>query len=61
MGVRLYTNMFGTFLPFYLEGVLRLGIEDGSSSKQVPFTVALVPLIIYLSSVIVSSYLNKFY
>jgi Na+/melibiose symporter-like transporter len=27
----------------------------------VPFTVALVPLIVYLSSVIVSSNLNKFY
>jgi hypothetical protein len=61
MGVRLYTNMFGTFLPFYLEGVLRLGLEEDSPSDQVPFAVALVPLIAYLSSVFVSSYLNKFY
>lgn len=28
MGVRLYVNMFGTFLPFYLEGVIKLGSED---------------------------------
>jgi Na+/melibiose symporter-like transporter len=58
MGVRLYVNMFGTFLPFYLEGVIKLGTEDNG---QVPFTVALVPLIVYLSSVIVSWYLDKFY
>lgn len=28
MGVRLYTNIFGTFLPFYLTGVLKLGISE---------------------------------
>jgi hypothetical protein len=62
MGVRLYVNIFGTFLPFYLEGVLKLGIDKSSESgTSVPFTVALVPLIVYLSSVIVSSFLNKFY
>lgn len=62
MGVRLYVNMFGTFLPFYLEGVIKLGSEDSSEEeKQVPFTVALVPLIVYLSSVIASWYLDKFY
>lgn len=30
MGVRLYVNMFGTFLPFYLEGVIQLGAEEVS-------------------------------
>ena len=60
MGVRLYTNMFGTLLPFYLVGVLQLGIED-SSSSQVPFTVALVPLIVYMTSVVTSFGLNAFY
>jgi len=62
MGVRLYTNMFGTFLPFYLEGVISLGFDNTQEIKDsVPFSVALVPLIIYSSSVIVSSKLNKFY
>lgn len=60
MGVRLYTNMFGTFLPFYLIGVLKLGLEDETDSS-VPFTVALVPLIVYLTSVLASSRLNWFY
>ena len=60
MGVRLYTNMFGTFLPFYLIGVLRLGLEDETDSS-VPFTVALVPLIVYLFSVLASARLNWFY
>jgi hypothetical protein len=60
MGVRLYTNMFGTFLPFYLIGVLKLGLED-ETDTSVPFTVALVPLIVYLFSVLTSSRLNWFY
>lgn len=60
MGVRLYTNIFGTFLPFYLIGVLRLGLNE-STDTSVPFTVALVPLIVYLNSVIASSRLNWFY
>ena len=60
MGARLYTNIFGTFLPFYLTGVLKLGIED-EIDTSVPFTVALVPLIVYLFSVITSSRLDWFY
>jgi hypothetical protein len=28
MGVRLYTNLFGTLLPFFLIGVLKLGLDD---------------------------------
>ena len=60
MGVRLYTNIFGTFLPFYLVGVLKLGVID-QASNRIPFTVALVPLIIYSFSVAVSFFQNKFY
>ena len=60
MGVRLYTNIFGSFLPFYLTAVLKLGTED-EGSNQVPFTVALVPLIVYITSVASSFFLNKFY
>lgn len=60
MGVRLCTNMFGTLLPFYLVGVLNLGLAD-ETDTSVPFTVALVPLIVYFSSVIASSRMNWFY
>ena len=60
MGVRLFTNIFGTFLPFYLTGVLHLGLEH-ENDTSVPFTVALVPLIVYLSSTASSLFLNKFY
>lgn len=60
MGVRLYTNLFGTLLPFYLVGVLRLG-TDKDIDKSVPVTVALVPLIVYLFSVLASTKLTEFY
>ena len=60
MGVRLCANMFGTLLPFYLIGVLNLGLSD-ETDTSVPFTVALVPLIVYVCSVISSLFLNKFY
>ena len=60
MGVRLCANMFGTLLPFYLIGVLQLGLDD-ETSATVPFTVALVPLIVYLFSVVSSARLNWFY
>ncbi len=60
MGVRLYTNLFGTLLPFFLIGVLKLGLDD-QTDTSVPFTVALVPLIVYLFSVLTSSRLNYFY
>ena len=60
MGVRLCANMFGTLLPFYLIGVLQLGLAD-ETSATVPFTVALVPLIVYLFSVVSSARLNWFY
>lgn len=60
MGVRLCANMFGTLLPFYLTGVLKLGLKD-ETDTSVPFTVALVPLIVYTFSVISSFLLNWFY
>ena len=53
MGVRLYTNLFGTLLPFYLIGVLKLGLDD-ETDTSIPFTVALVPLIVYLFLVLSS-------
>jgi Na+/melibiose symporter-like transporter len=59
-GVRLSINMFGAFLPFYLVDVLKLGVE-ASKTDVVPFTVALIPLIANLSSVISSFTLNRFY
>jgi len=59
MGVRLYTNIYGTLLPFYLVDVLKLG--KATHTDSVPYTVALVPLITYFSSVLVSSRLNWFY
>jgi len=58
MCVRLYTNLYGTLISFYLIDVLRMGeVKD----NKVPFTIALVPMLSYLSSVLVSTQLNKFY
>lgn len=58
MCVRLYTNLYGTLLSFYLIDVVKLGeVKD----NHIPFTIALVPMLSYLSSVIVSTQLNRFY
>ena len=58
MCVRLYTNIFSTLLPFYLIDVVHMGTEDKDS---VSFNLALVPMLTYASSVVVSTQLNKFY
>jgi Na+/melibiose symporter-like transporter len=58
MCVRLYTNLYGTLLPFYLIDVVHMGIDDKDS---VSFNLALVPMLTYASSVIVSTQLNWFY
>ena len=60
MGVRLFTNIFSTLLPFFLTGVLKLGLEN-ETDTSVPFTVALVPLIVYFNSSLTSFGLNWFY
>ena len=58
MCVRLYTNIFGTLLPFYLMDVLKMGTDD---PDVVSFNIALVPMLAYGSSVLFSTQLNKFY
>ena len=58
MGVRLYCNVFGTMLPFYLVYVLKMGSEQ---VDKIPFTMALVQLLVYLASVSTSFVLGKIY
>ena len=58
MCVRLYTNLFGTLLPFYLIDVLKMGTDD---PNVVSYNLALVPMLAYASSVLVNTQLNKFY
>ena len=58
MCVRLYTNIFGTLLPFYLIGVVKMGNDD---TESVSYNLALVPMLTYASSVVVSTQLNLFY
>lgn len=58
MCVRLYTNIFGTLLPFYLIDVLKMGTDD---PNVVSYNLALVPMLAYLSSVLVNTQLDKFY
>jgi Na+/melibiose symporter-like transporter len=60
MCVRLNSNIFGTFLPFYLINVLKIE-PNADENTTVPFSVALVPLIIYFSSSIVSPKLTVLY
>ena len=58
MSVRIYTNLFGTILPFYLTDVLGMVSKD---KDKISFNIALVPMIIYGASVATSTQLNKFY
>ncbi len=58
MCVRLYTNLYGTLLPFYLIDVVKMGTDD---PDKISFNIALVPMLTYASSVAVSTQLNKFY
>jgi len=58
MGVRVYTNIFGTLLPFYLVSVLKMG---SATESGVSFNIALVPLVCYFSSAMTASRMNWFY
>ena len=58
MCVRMYTNLFGTLLPFYLTDVLDMSAASGD---QVSYNIALVPVLAYAASVAMSTQLNKFY
>jgi Na+/melibiose symporter-like transporter len=60
MCVRLNSNVFGTFVPFYLIYVLKLSVGEGEQST-IPFSVALVPLIIYASSSVLSAKISWLY
>lgn len=59
MCVRLNSNVFGTFLPFFLIYVLRL--SQGQESNSMPLSVALVPLVIYFSSSLLSARISFLY
>ena len=60
MCVRLNSNIFGTFLPFYLTKVLKISSYD-EESISIPFSLALVPLIIYFSSSLITPKLSVLY
>jgi Na+/melibiose symporter-like transporter len=51
--------MFGTLLPFFLIDVLKMG--GSGDDSHVSYNIALVPMIAYASSVVVSTRLNWFY
>ena len=58
MCVRMYTNLFGTILPFYLTDVLQMTSGD---DDEISYNIALVPMLAYAASVVMSSRLDKFY
>ena len=57
VGVRIYNNVFGILLPFYLNTVLQISSKSASMSPS----IALIPLINYVSAVAVASRLNFLY
>jgi hypothetical protein len=60
MCVRLNSNIFGAFLPFYLAKILKISSYD-QNTVSIPFSLALVPLIIYFSSSLVTPKLSVLY
>ena len=58
MSVRMYTNLFGTLLPFYLIDVVGMGTKN---KDKISYNIALIPMLAYLSSVLMSLRLNWFY
>jgi hypothetical protein len=60
MGARLYCNVTASLTNFYLVYVLEYSTED-EIAKKTPIQVAIIPLLLYLSSVGASSTLNRLY
>lgn len=58
--IRLYCNVLSSLINFYLCIVLDFATVDQLANKT-PIQVALIPLILYISSTMVSSQLNYFY
>ena len=58
MCVRMYTNLFGTILPFYLTDVLAM---TSGNDDEISYNIALVPMLAYAASVVMSSQLDRFY
>jgi len=50
--------MFGTLIPFYINDVLRM---VDSNDNKVSFNLALIPMLVYIASVLMSCKLNYFY
>ena len=58
MSARLYVNMFGTLIPFYINDVLKM---VDSNQDKISFNLALIPMLVYIASVLMSCKLNYFY
>ncbi|EAR84718.2 MFS transporter (macronuclear) [Tetrahymena thermophila SB210] len=60
MGCRLYCNIISTMINFYLVYVLRIATEE-EISDSTPMEIALIPLLLFISSVLMSSTLDQLY
>ncbi|CAD8107300.1 unnamed protein product [Paramecium primaurelia] len=60
MFFRLYCNVSSTMISFYIASVLKFTDPD-SEEVKVPIQVALIPLSLYIMSVLTSASLSKFY
>lgn len=59
MGVRMLVNVQSSLIIFYLENILMIKSEDENSG--LPREFAIIPMIVYLSSTVVSSFLKIVY
>lgn len=60
MGVRLYCNVSSTMLSFYIANVLEF-TDAEAETFIVPMEVALIPLSLYILSVLTSALLSYMY
>lgn len=60
MGCRLYCNVISTMLNFFMVYVLKIATQQEIAHKT-PIEIALIPLLLFISSVIMSSSLDSLY
>ena len=60
MGCRLYCNVVSTMLNFFMVYVLQIATKEEIANKT-PIEIALIPLLLFVSSVIMSSSLDTCY
>lgn len=61
MGCKLYMNSITTLIAFYIVNVLKFAESMDAIDSNMPIQISLIPLILYITSTLVSISLDKVY